>query len=221
VKAVTQDLPVLLELARAGAHVVPRKFTTGELAERLDISQPTAARKLAALQERGLITRELGSRGQNIRLTYTGLATLRSIHKELDMILGKKPIALELVGKVVSGVGEGRYYVGQKGYRQQFKRELGFEPYPGTFDVKLDKASLELRATLMELPGKQIGGFSIPKRTFGPVKCFPAMLNGTKVALVLPSRSHYSDVIELIAPKNLRRTLKLTDGDTVRVEVMI
>jgi riboflavin kinase len=218
---VTQDLPILLELARADAHVIPREFTTEGLARRLGISQPTAARKLAALQERGLITRELGSRGQRIKVTSTGLATLRSVHKELDTILDKKPRVLELMGKVVSGVGEGRYYVGQKGYRQQFKKELGFDPYPGTLDVKLDKASLELRATLMELPGRQIGGFSVPKRTFGPVKFFPALLKGTKVALILPSRSHYSDVIELIAPKNLRRTLKLADGDNVKVEVMI
>lgn len=154
-------------------------------------------------------------------MTSRGLATLRSVHKELDTILGKKPRVLELIGQVVSGVGEGRYYVGQKGYRQQFKRELDFDPYPGTFDIKLDKASLELRATLMELPGRLIGGFSIPKRTFGPVKYFPAMLKGTKVALIIPSRSHYSDVVELIAPKNLRRSLKLADGDTVKVEVMI
>jgi len=218
---VTQDLPMLLELARSGAQVAPRKFTTEGLARRLSISQPTAARKLAALQERGLITRELESRGQKIRLTSAGLATLRSVHKDLDMILSKKSSVPELIGQVVSGLGEGSYYVGQKGYRQQFKRELGFDPYPGTFDVKLDKASLELRATLMELPGRQIRGFSIPKRTFGPVKCFPALLRGIKVALIIPFRSHYSDVIELIAPKNLRRSLKLADGDTVRVEVMI
>lgn len=217
----TRDLPILLELARAGAHIAPHQLTTGELAHRLGISQPTAARKLAALQERGLITRELGPRGQRVRLTSAGLATLHSVHKELDAILDEKPRVLELVGQVVSGVGEGSYYVGQEGYRQQFKRELGFDPYPGTLDLKLDKASLELRATLMELPGRQIGGFSTPERTFGPVKCFPAVLRGAKVAVILPSRSHYSDVIELIAPRNLRKGLKLADGDVVKVEVMI
>jgi len=218
---VTEDLSVLLELARAGACTVSRQLTTGELARRLEISQPTAARKLAALQKRGLITRELGPRGQRVRLTSTGLAALHSVHKELDAILGEKPRVLELAGQVVSGVGEGSYYVGQEGYRQQFRRELGFDPYPGTLDLKLDKASLELRATLLELPGRQIGGFSTPERTFGPVKCFPAVLRGTKVAVILPSRSHYSDVIELIAPRNLRKGLKLSDGDVVKVEVMI
>ena len=176
---------------------------------------------MAALQKRGLITRELGPRGQRVRLTSTGLAALHSVHKELDAILGEKPRVLELAGQVVSGVGEGSYYVGQEGYRQQFRRELGFDPYPGTLDLKLDKASLELRATLLELPGRQIGGFSTPERTFGPVKCFPAVLRGTKVAVILPSRSHYSDVIELIAPRNLRKGLKLSDGDVVKVEVMI
>jgi riboflavin kinase len=214
-------IETLIMLAKAGAYPGSLKLSLSWLARRLNASRQTAARQLIELENRDLIKRELISRGQSVRLTNAGLATLRLVRRELDAILGEKPRVLELVGRVVSGVGEGRYYVGQKGYRQQFKKELGFEPFPGTFDVKLDKASLELRATLMELPGVQIGGFSIPKRTFGPVKCFQAVLKGTKVALVLPSRSHYSDVIEIIAPKNLRRTLKLEDGATVKVEVMI
>jgi len=143
------------------------------------------------------------------------------VHKELDAILGEKPLVVELSGQVVSGVGEGSYYVGQEGYRKQFKQEFGFDPYPGTLDLKLDRASLELRATLLELPSRQIEGFSTPERTFGPVKCFPATLRGTKVVVILPSRSHYSDVIELIAPRNLRKSLKLADGDAVKLEVMI
>jgi len=217
----TQDLPILLELARAGAHTAPYQLTTGELARQLGVSQPTAARKLAALQKRGLITRELEPKGQRVRLTSAGLATLRSVHKELDAILGEKPRVLKLSGQVVSGVGEGSYYIGQEEYRKQFKRELGFDPYPGTLDLKLDEASLELRATLLELPSKQIEGFSTSERTFGPVRYFPATLRGTKTVVVLPSRSHYSDVIELIAPKNLRKSLKLADGDAVKLEVII
>lgn len=109
----------------------------------------------------------------------------------------------------------------QESYRQQFKQVLGFDPHPGTLDLKLDKTSIEPRATLAGLSGKQIEGFSTAERTFGPVKCFPATLRGTKVTVILPSRSHYSDVIELIAPKNLRKSLKLTNGDVVKVEVMI
>lgn len=216
-----RDLPVLLELARAGAHLAPRQLTTEELARRLGISQPTAARRLADLQERGLIARRLGPRGRGISLTSAGLAALRSLHSELGATLGEKPRAMELVGQVVSGLGEGSYYMSQEGYRRQFKRELGFEPYPGTLDIRLDKTSLGFRATLSELPGKRIEGFKVPERTFGPVVCFPAILRGTQVAVILPSRGHHTDVIELVAPKNLRKSLRLADGDTVKVEVRI
>jgi len=214
-------IETLMVLAKEGAHSGSLKLSLSWLARRLNVSRQTAARQLIELENRGLIKRELIPKGQSVRLTTAGLAALRSVHRELDAILGEKPRKLELVGQVVSGVGEGSYYVGQAGYRQQFKQKLGFEPYPGTLDLKLDKASLELRASLMELPGRQIGGFSTSERTFGPVKCFPATLRGTKIAVILPSRSHYSDVIELIAPKNLRRSLKFSDGDVVKVEVII
>lgn len=109
----------------------------------------------------------------------------------------------------------------QQEYRQQFRRELGFDPYPGTLDIKLDARSLELRSILLELPGKHIEGFKASERTFGPVKCFPATLRGVKAAVVLPARSHHTDVIEVIAPKNLRKSLKLEDGDVVKIEVSV
>jgi CTP-dependent riboflavin kinase len=41
------------------------------------------------------------------------------------------------------------------------------------------------------------------------------------VALILPLRSHYTDIIELIAPQNLRESLGLKDGDLVHVEVRV
>ncbi|MCS7131520.1 MAG: MarR family transcriptional regulator, partial [Hadesarchaea archaeon] len=121
-----RDLPILLELARSGAHIAPCTFTTVALARRLGVSQPTVARRLAELQKNGLISRSPGPRGQRIQLTPTGLAALRSIHQELSSILNGKPRILELTGQVVSGFGEGSYYMSQHGYRQQFKRELSF-----------------------------------------------------------------------------------------------
>jgi riboflavin kinase len=71
------------------------------------------------------------------------------------------------------------------------------------------------------MPGKHIEGFTTPERTFGPVKCFSAKLRGVKVAIVMPSRTHLTDVVELIAPKNLRKKLGLKDGDRVKLEVRV
>jgi riboflavin kinase len=143
------------------------------------------------------------------------------MHRELEAIFGLKPRSLKLAGRVISGVGEGSYYMSQQRYREQFERELGFDPYPGTLDIKLADASLELKAMLTQLPGGQIEGFRTSERTFGPVKFFPAKLKNKKAALILPFRSHYVDVVELIAPKKLRESLNLKDGDVVQVEVMV
>jgi len=216
-----RHLPTLLELARAGAREGPLQLTSGELARKLGVSQQTAARWLVELETRGLIKRSVGARKQSIHLSEAGIRALRSLQQELAVALAAGPRVVQLTGRVVSGLGEGSYYMCQEGYRSQFKRELGFDPYPGTLDVKLDAPSLERRATLEGAGGRLIEGFATPERSFGQVKCFQATLAGIEAAVVMPARTHHVDTIELISPVNLRRKLKLKDGDTVRVEVGI
>jgi riboflavin kinase len=215
------DIIILLELAQAGAHIAPRKISSRELASRLGTSQQTTARWLIDLEKRGLITRIPRARGQNVQITKAGVSILRSTHRRLSSIFGARQQAIKLLGIVVSGLGEGSYYMRQDGYRRQFKRVLGFNPYPGTFDLKLSGESIELKGILESSPGKRIDGFKTRERTFGPVKYFLAKLRGMRVAIVLPTRSTHSDIIELIAAKNIRKALKLKDGDKVEVEVEI
>ena len=216
-----RDIIILLELAQAGAHTAPRKISSRELASRLGTSQQTAARWLVDIEKRGLITRIPSTRGQSVQLTKSGVSILRSAHRRLNSIFGARQQAIKLLGRAVSGLGEGSYYMRQYGYRRQFKRTLGFNPYPGTFDLKLSGESLELKGILESSPGKRIEGFKTRERTFGPVKCFSAKIRGMRVAIVLPTRSTHSDIIELIAAKNIRESLKLKDGDSVEVEVEI
>jgi riboflavin kinase len=153
-------------------------------------------------------------------LTRKGLTTLRSVYQDLAAVFADHPESFELKGKVVSGLGEGKYYVGQEGYRRQFERKLGFVPYTGTLDVELDRESVRVRETLQALPGIGIEGFRTSERTFGPVKCFEAKLRGRKVGAALPSRTHRPDVVELVAPINLRKKLKLSNGSAVKIEVV-
>ena len=213
-------IEILVLLAKGRAHLHDLKISLSWLASQLNVSRQTAARRLLELEDQDLIKRAVGPRGQSVRITPVGLAALRLMHRELEAIFGLKPRSFKVAGRIISGVGEGSYYIDQRGYREQFERELGFDPYPGTLDIKLDEASLELRAVLMQLPGRQVDGFKTSERTFGPVKFFPAKLKNKKAALILPLRSHYVDVVELIAPKKLRESLKLKDGDVVQVEVM-
>ena len=106
-------------------------------------------------------------------------------------------------------------------YLDQFKRQLGFTPYPGTLNVRLNGSSLEVREFLEQLPGKVIKGFTTPERTFGDVRCFPARIGKIEAALVLPARSSHKEVVELIAREKLRDVLHLKDGDRVKLEVMV
>ena len=125
-------------------------------------------------------------------------------------------------GKVFSGVGEGRYYVSLDGYRKQFIEKLGFDPYPGTLNLKIPKEQLYFRRRLDEEEGILIEGFSTPDRTFGEVKAFRCKVDGIEGAIVMPKRTHYpEDVLEVIAPVKLRDSLNLKDGDYVDVEVIL
>jgi riboflavin kinase len=39
--------------------------------------------------------------------------------------------------------------------------------------------------------------------------------------VVVPTRSHYEDVVEILCKNHLRRTLGLVDGDLVEVRISI
>jgi riboflavin kinase len=71
-------------------------------------------------------------------------------------------------------------------------------------------------------PAVEIKGFKNEDRTFGLVKCYPAIIdNKIKGALITALRSHYDvSVLEIIAPVCLRKQLNLKDGYKVKVEIL-
>lgn len=120
---------------------------------------------------------------------------------------------------MVSGLGEGRYYTEQNGYRDQFKEKLGFIPYPGTLNVKIEYIEKNKLRLLKNNSAIIIDEFKTENRTFGKVRCFYAEIEGIKGAIVLPFRSHYSNILEFISPVYLREKLDLKDGDTVNIVI--
>jgi riboflavin kinase len=61
--------------------------------------------------------------------------------------------------------------------------------------------------------------FKTKKRTFGFIRGYPVKLNRVDAAIVVPERTIYrKDTIEIISTRDLRKTLKLEDGDEVVVE---
>jgi riboflavin kinase len=82
---------------------------------------------------------------------------------------------------------------------------------------------MKIRSELESYPAIEIQGFKNESRTYGTVKCYPAILNNkVKGAVIYALRSHYnSSVLEIIAPSFLRGKLKLKDGNKVKVEILI
>ena len=215
----------LYKLAELGACSRTVKVSTEYLAEKMGVSQQTASRHLIQLDKSGWIKRTITPEGCLIKITDSGVAELKKLHSGLRLIMeAPYPPSVTLEGVLFTGLGEGAYYVMRDGYRRQFIEKLGFDPYPGTLNLRLTtEYDMKTRSELETYPGIEIEGFEDESRTFGSVKCYPAIINNrAKGALVCALRSHYnSSVMEVIASSFLRGKLKLKDGNKVKVEVLI
>lgn len=118
-------------------------------------------------------------------------------------------------GKILSGLGQAQYFLTREGYSRQFSAKLGFVPFPGTLNVLLEEP-LPAEGTTIE-----IESFTEEGRAFGACKCHRILLNGIAAAAVRPERSRYPpELIEVIAPMQLRLALGLKDGDAVDVVLL-
>jgi riboflavin kinase len=209
-------LQTLKELALLGGLKNRVEISSLELAKQLETSQQTASRYLVELDKKGMITRELGIKKQLILITSLGEGVLQEEHLQYQQIFELTDRVL-FKGKVVSGLGEGRYYTEQSGYVEQFNEKLGFVPFPGTLNVEIEYVERNKLRLLKDHRAINIDEFKTKNRTFGGVRCFRANINGSDGAIVLPIRSHYSNVLEFISKDFLRDKLDLKDGDGVKI----
>lgn len=219
-----RHLFTLLKLAEMGAHRRTAKISTEYLAQRLGLSQQTASRYLIELEHKGWIKRQVTPEGSLISISESGLKELQKMSSSLHALLETAyPPSITLEGVVFTGLGEGAYYISKEQYRKQFIERLGFDPFPGTLNIKLTtEYDMKTRSELETYPAVEVEGFKNEDRSFGLVKCYPAIIdNKIKGAIITALRSHYDvSVVEIIAPVSLRKHLKLKDGHKLKVEVL-
>ena len=213
-------LNMLKEIALLGAISNKIEISSIELASQLNTSQQTASRYLLKLDKEGMISREFGITKQLIQITELGRSKLQEEHLKYQQIF-ELTNRIYISGKVVSGIGEGRYYTEQNDYLKQFQEKLKFKPYPGTLNIEIKHIEKNKLRLLKKYDSIIINEFKSNNRTFGSVKCFKAKINNTKGAIVLPIRSHYSNILELISPYFLRKKLNLNDGDNVNIIIFL
>lgn len=213
-------LHTLKELAKLGAIKNKIEVSSNELAEKIKTSQQTASRYLLELDKKGYITRELGIKKQIIEITSNGEEFLKEEYIDYQHIF-ELTTKIFFKGKVVSGMGEGRYYTEQIGYIEQFKKKLGFIPYPGTLNVEIEYIEKNKLRLLKNHDSITIQEFKTNNRSFGSVNCFKAKINDASGAIVLPLRSHYSNILEFISSDYLRHKLDLKDNDVVEIVIFL
>ncbi len=128
---------------------------------------------------------------------------------------------LRFRGEVFSGIGKGRYYVGHPEYQKRFDQTLGYRPYPGTLNLRLedDGAKGQIR-TLRTKKGVRIDAFTVAGEGFSALTCFDGELMGERVTLLLIDITHYNEsVVELISPAFLRGRFGLKDGNQVEFAI--
>lgn len=193
-------------------------LSSSELGISIGISQQTASRYLLDLERKNLISRKISGGGQRIQLSSEGYDMLYEIYTDLKKFFEgnggiKNPV---FEGEVISGIGEGAYYV--KKYEDRIKKILEFRPFLGTLNIKLRE-----HQNLERYSKGIIKGFKRDGRTFGDVKFLPVKITFNEKSadcyLILPKRTHHRNIVEIISESNLREKLGIRNGDGVKIEL--
>lgn len=214
----------LAELLSKGARHNFISITTSSLGKNIHRSQQAASKHLLELERDGYIERIRYGQKFSVRITPKGHAEMVKISTILKSSLESSPSYIEFMGNIISGMGEGAYYMSMKGYTKQFKSKLGYVPFPGTLNVKLkDKKFIEAKRELDVHEGIKIDGFSDGKRTYGWVKCYPAKINNSVDGILITlERTHYDDsILELISHTNIKKAAKLSTGSQISIRVPV
>jgi riboflavin kinase len=214
----------LYRLCQITKHKSSILLSTVQFGELLGLSQQTGSRRINDLESLGWIKRRNEGKSQRISITRLGANIMLNVYKNLKSLLE----SILIVGEVIEGMHEGGYYVAIKGYYDQFKSKLGFEPYKGTLNLKLSDTDIAiLREKLKTITPVVIDGFKDQNREYGPVRCYDVYIspmhernNRRKAAILDIQRTHHEkNIIEILAKPFLREYFNLKDGDKLILEI--
>lgn len=126
-----------------------------------------------------------------------------------------------LLGRLATGVGQGRHFTRLEWARTQFVEKLGIDPYPGTVNVIVDDPD----AAPVWVRLKRTPGVRIDNPNEGPhdcdARCYPVSIEGRiDGAIVMPEVESYPPAqVEVIAAVAVREALGIEDGDPVRLTI--
>jgi CTP-dependent riboflavin kinase len=127
---------------------------------------------------------------------------------------------LIITGKIVSGAGQGAFFTRIDWVQQQCNEKLGFRPCPGTLNLEISADTLSIIESLDKEKGIELIS---PDPKFCNGKAIPVSLEEISAAIIMPEekvRVHPKNIIEIIAPLNIKASLNVKDGDSVAVALI-
>ena len=123
---------------------------------------------------------------------------------------------MKLDGEVTTGLGKAAYFLSQDFYVENFIKNCGFKPFPGTLNIIVPESYLNQINNVKD----NCENIIKPEEDFGAVKYIKAVLNDeVEGAIVFPAKTeHTENYLEFIAEDKLRDKLNLEDGDVVSIE---
>ena len=121
-------------------------------------------------------------------------------------------------GIVTRGLGEGSFFISMEHYKKEIKGKLGFDAYPGTLNLKVDEKQIELLKKSIPI---RINSNKTDNKALHGANCYKARINNINGSIIIPDiNKHEEDIIEFIAPVNLKSELNIKDGDKVIIELI-
>ena len=127
----------------------------------------------------------------------------------------------QLLGRLTTGIGQGKHFTRLDWARHQFVEKLGIDPFPGTINLIIDDPeSMKVWKRLQGTPGVRINNPNEGLQDCD-ARCYPVSINGhIDGAIVLPEVAGYSPIqIEIIATMGVRDALDIDDGDSLRLKI--
>lgn len=127
---------------------------------------------------------------------------------------------LSLTGTVVGGKGEAVYFTQLDWVQHQCADKLGFHPFPGTLNLKIEID--DLWRQIANSYSDQMIQLVPTDPSFCNGDAIPCTLFGVQTALILPEekvRVHSNKIVEIVAPIHLRDAFALKENDSVTVRI--
>ncbi|HEX9880559.1 MAG TPA: DUF120 domain-containing protein [Candidatus Binatia bacterium] len=134
----------------------------------------------------------------------------------------------KITGVVFSDLGQAASFMALDWVRKVLREKVGFAPYAGTLNLRLSSAQgvtrwKELRRTLkgVDIPP--------PDPSTCRARCYLARIEGARekvegggrVAVLVPEVKDYpEDMLEIIAPFHVKKSLGIDDGNQLTLELI-